>query len=92
MLVLFGSWESSAKDGVLGVLLIIELTTYLGKSFHKANLLIVLILEDNLSVEHIRDARVTKPLTNEVQCGLCREFVNSTYRPVSSPFKKIVIP
>lgn len=67
MLVLFGSWESSAKDGVLGVLLIIELTTYLGKSFHKANLLIVLILEDDLSVEHIRDAQVTMLVIHKVR-------------------------
>lgn len=88
MLVLFGSWESSAKDRVLGVLLIIELTTYLGKSFHKANLLIVLILEDNLSVEHIRDAQVTMLVIHKVGYAQGAKLVKLTCRPVFVSFQK----
>ena len=45
-------------DGVLRVLLIIELTTDLGKSFHEANLLMILISDDNSFGAQIRDARV----------------------------------
>ena len=54
-------------DGVLRVLLIIELTTDLGNSFHEANLLMMLISDDNLFVTQIRDARVTRVLMHDVQ-------------------------
>ena len=53
-------------DGVLRVLLIIELTTDLGKSFHEANLLMMLISDDNLFGAQIRDARVTRVLIHDV--------------------------
>ena len=52
-------------DGVLRVLLIIELTTDLGKSFHEANLLMMLISDDNLFGAQIRDARVTRVLIHD---------------------------
>ena len=57
----------SLLDGVLTVLLIIELTTDLGKSFHKAYLLMMLISEDNLFGAQIRDAQVTRVLIHDVQ-------------------------
>ena len=52
----------SLLDGVLRVLLIIELITDLGKSFHEANLLMMLISDENLFGAQIRDARVTRVL------------------------------
>ena len=56
LLVSFVLWKSSAAiDDVLRVLLIIELTTDLGKSFYEANLLIGLISDSNLFVEQIWD-------------------------------------
>ena len=67
LLVSVASWESSPIDGVLRVLLIIELKTDLEKSFHEANLLMVLILDGSLSVEHIQDARVARLLIHEIQ-------------------------
>ena len=48
----------SLLDGGLTVLLIIELTTHLRKSFHEANLL-MLISDDNSFGAQICDARVT---------------------------------
>ena len=48
----------SLLDGGLTVLLIIELTTDLRKSFHEANLL-MLISDDNSFGAQICDARVT---------------------------------
>ena len=61
------SLESAVIEGVLRVLLIIELTTDLGKSFHEANLLMMFISHGNLSVEQIREARVTRLLIHEVR-------------------------
>ena len=54
-------------DGVLRVLLIIELTGDLGKSFHEANLLMMLVSDDNLFGAQIRDARVTRVLIHDVR-------------------------
>ena len=54
-------------DGVLRVLLIIELATDLGKSFHEANLLMMLISHDKLFGAEIRDARVTRVLIHDVR-------------------------
>ena len=56
------SLESAVIEGVLRVLLIIELTTDLGKSFHEANLLMMFISHGNLSVEQI-----TRLLIHEVR-------------------------
>lgn len=67
LLVSSVSWESSAINGALRILLIIELTTDLGKPFHEANILMVLISDDNLSVEQMRDARVTRLLIHKVR-------------------------
>ena len=57
----------SLLDGVLRVLLIIELTTDLGKIFHEASLLMMLISDDNLFGAEIRDVRVTRVLIHDVQ-------------------------
>ena len=57
----------SLLDGVLRVLLIIELTTDYGKSFHEANLLMMLISGDNLFGAQIRDVRVTRVLIHDVR-------------------------
>ena len=54
-------------DGVLKVLLIIELTTELGQSFHEANLLMILISDDHLFGAQKRDARVTRVLIYDVR-------------------------
>ena len=43
------------------------MTTDLGKLFHEANLLMALISEDTLSVERIRDARITRFLIHKVR-------------------------
>ena len=64
LFVLFALLES-AIIGVLKVLLIIELTTDLGKSIHETNLL-MFISHSNLSVEQIREARVTGLLIHAV--------------------------
>ena len=85
-------WESAVIDGVLRVLLIIKLTTDLVKSFHEANFLIVLISDGNLSVEHIRDARVTRLLVHEVQYAQDTKLVKLTYRPVFVSFQKLEFP
>ena len=53
MLLILGP---SLLDGVLRVELIIELTTDLGKSFHEANLLMLLVSDGNLFGAQIRDA------------------------------------
>ena len=79
MLVSFASWESAVIDRVL---LIIELTPDLGKSFHKANILIVVILDGNLSVESIHDALVTRLLIHEARYVQSTKLVKLTYRPV----------
>ena len=65
LFVLFASLESALIEGVLKVLLIIELTTDLGKSIHETNLL-MFISHSNLSVEQIREARVTGLLIHAV--------------------------
>ena len=57
----------SLLDGVLRVLLIIELTTDLGKIFHEASLLMMLISDDNLFGAEIRDVRVTRVLIHDVR-------------------------
>ena len=54
-------------DGVLRALLIIELTTDLGQSFHEANILMILISDDNLFSAQKRDARVTRVLIRDVR-------------------------
>ena len=54
------------RDGVLRVLLIIELTTDLAKSFHEANLLMMLISEGNLFGGQICDAQVTRVLKEAI--------------------------
>ena len=59
--------ELSLLGGVLRVLLTIELTTDLGKSFHEANFLMVLISDDNLLGAQMRDARVTRLLIHEIR-------------------------
>ena len=66
LLVSSVSWESSAINGALRILLIIELTTDLGKPFHDANILMVLISYGNLSIEHIRDALAARFLIYEI--------------------------
>ena len=53
-------------DGVLRVLLIIELTTDLGKSFYEAKFLMMLISDDNLFGAQIHDAQVTRVLIHNV--------------------------
>ena len=57
----------SLLDGVLRVLLIIELTTDLGKIFHEASLSMMLISDDNLFGAEIRDVRVTRVLIHDVR-------------------------
>ena len=59
--------ELSLLGGVLRVLLIIELTTDLGKSFHEVNFLMVLISDDNILGAQMRDARVTRLLIYEIR-------------------------
>ena len=54
-------------DGVLRVLLIVELTTELGQSFHEVNLLMILISDDDLFGAQKRDARVTRVLIYDVR-------------------------
>ena len=54
MFVSFASLESAVIDGILKVLLIIELTTDSRKLFHEASLLMMFISDGNLSVEQIR--------------------------------------
>ena len=90
MLVSFSSWKSSVIDNVMRVLMVIGLSTDLGKSFHKANISMVLISESNLSVEHIWDAHVTRPLNHEVYVQGTK-LVKLIYRPVFVSFWKIVI-
>ena len=77
MLFSFTLWESAVIDRVL---LIIELTTDFGKSFHNANILMLVISDGNLSVEPIHDAHVTRLEARYVQG---KKLVKSTYRPVS---------
>ena len=74
------------------VLLVIELSTDLGKSFHKANILMVLISESNSSVEHIWDACVARLLIHEVRYVPDTKLVKLTYGPVFESFREIVIP
>ena len=57
----------SLLDGVLRVLLIVELTTELGQSFHEVNLLMILISDDDLFGAQKRDARVTRVLIYDVR-------------------------
>ena len=64
------------------VLLIFELTTDFGKSFHMTNLLMVLISDNNLSIEHIGDARVPRLLIHEVRYVQGTKLAQITYRPV----------
>ena len=59
----------SLFDGVLRVLLIIEFTTDLGKSFHEANLLMILISDENLFGAQIRYAGVTRVLGSFEEIG-----------------------
>ena len=92
MFVSFASLESAVVDGVLRMLLIIELTTDSRKSFHEANLLMMLISDGNLSVEEIRDARAARLLIHEVRYVQGTKLVKSTYRPAFVSFRKIVIP
>ena len=92
LLISFASWESSVIDDVMRVLLVIELSTDLGKSFHKANILMVLISESNSSVEHIWDACVTRLLIHEVRYVPDTKLVKLTYEPVFESFREIVIP
>lgn len=67
-------------DCVLRDLLIIELKADLVKSFHKANLLMVLISDNNLSIEHIQDAScVTRFLIHEVQYNRDTKLMELTY-------------
>ena len=66
---------SSATDGTLTLLLLIELTTDLGKSFHEVNHLMVLISDSNLSIGHMRDARVKRFLE-------CKKLIKLTYKHV----------
>ena len=72
--------------------MIIEWTAGLGKLFHDADLLMVLISDGNLSVEHIHDACLTRLLIYEVQYVQDTKLVKLTYRPVFVSFRKIVIP
>ena len=62
------------------------------KLLYEANVLIMLNSDGNLSVEHIRDARVTRLLIHEVQYVQGAKFVKLTYRPVFVFFWKTVIP
>ena len=62
------------------------------KLLYEANLLIVLISDGNLSVEQIRDARVTRLLIHEVRYVQSAKFVKLTYRPVFVFSRKTVIP
>ena len=48
------------------VLLFIELTIDLRKSFHEGNRLMILISDDNLFCAQMRDARVTTILIDDV--------------------------
>ena len=86
LLVSFALWESSTTDGVLRVLLVIEWTTDLAKLIHEANFLIVSILDCNLSVENIRDTRITRLLNYEVQYGQGTELVKLTSRSLFVSF------
>ena len=74
--------ESAVIDGVLRVLLIIELTTDLGKPFHEANLLLMFISDGNLSVKQTRHARVTRPLVHGGQYVQGTKLVKLRYRGV----------
>ena len=58
--------ELSLLDGAMRVLLIIELTIDLRKSFHEGNRLMILISDDNLFCAQMRDARVTTILIDDV--------------------------
>ena len=91
LFVLFASLESAIIEGVLKVLLIIELTTDLGKSFHETNFL-MFISHSNLSVEQIQEARVTGLLIHAVWYVQCTKLVKLTYRPVFMSFRKFIIP
>ena len=64
VLLIFGP---SLLNGVGTVILIIEFTNDLGKSFHEANLSMMLISDDNLFDAQIRDARVTRVLIHNVR-------------------------
>ena len=59
--------ELSLLGGALRVLLSIEMKTDLGKSFHEANFLMVLISDDNLLGAQMRDARVTRLLIHKIR-------------------------
>ena len=74
--------ESAVIDGVLRVLLIIELITDLGKPFHEVNLLMMLISGGNLSVKQTRDARVRRPLVHGGRYVHGTKLVKLTYRGV----------
>ena len=92
MFASFASLESAVIYGVLRVLLIIELTTDLGKSFPQANLLMMLISDRNFSVDQIREVRVTRLLIHGVRYVRDTRLVKLTYRPVIVYFRKTVIP
>ena len=92
MFASFASLESAVIYGVLRVLLIIELTTDLGKSFPEANLLMMLISDRNFSVDQIREVRVTRLLIHGVRYVRDKRLVKLTYRPVIVYFRKTVIP
>lgn len=85
LLVSFVLWKSSAIDDVLRVLLIIELTTDLGKSFYEANLLIGLISDSNLFVEQIWDVCARLQI-HEVQYFQGTKHVKSIHRLVLVSF------
>ena len=85
LLVSFASWEASAIDDVLRILLIIELATDLGKSFHEANLLIVLISDSKLFVQ-IWNPCVARLKIHEVQYVQGTKLVTSIPRLVFVSF------
>ena len=58
---------SSATDGTLTLLLLIELTNDLGKSFHEVN------HSSNLSIGHMWDSRVKRFLE-------CNKLIKLTYK------------
>ena len=86
LLVSFASWEASAIDDVLRILLIIELATDLGKSSHEANLLIVLISDSKLFVEQIWNPCVARLKIHEVQYVQGTKLVTSIPRLVFVSF------
>ena len=92
MFASFASLESAVIYGVLRVILIIELANDLGKSFHEANLLMMLISDGNFSIDQIREVRVTRLLIHDVRYVRDTRLVKLTSRPVIVYFRKTVIP